>query len=168
MALITRYRLEIFTPPCDPGAERYSAAAHLPDSIAELLPYLNATLEGVKYLPSVPALTWKKGHHLVAFHADRVAVSNVVDRDEALQELEAVIELANRTWARRAEITPSHQAHKAPAPMAVFKLLPRTNCGECGEMTCMAFAFGLIQGSHRPADCPYVNPAGQGALASLL
>jgi len=42
--LIENYELEVFTPPCDPGAERYAAKAHLTADISEILPYLNATL----------------------------------------------------------------------------------------------------------------------------
>ena len=42
--LIENYELEIFTPPCDPGAERYASRVRLNVDIAELLPYLNAAL----------------------------------------------------------------------------------------------------------------------------
>lgn len=67
--LIEKYDLEIFTPPCDPGAERYASRARLNVDIAEVLPYLNATLRGAVYLPEAKALTWKKGGHNIAFHA---------------------------------------------------------------------------------------------------
>ncbi|RLG45420.1 MAG: hypothetical protein DRN92_06785 [Thermoproteota archaeon] len=30
------------------------------------------------------------------------------------------------------------------SPTDVYKYLPRTNCGECGETTCMAFAVKLV------------------------
>ena len=33
---------------------------------------------------------------------------------------------------------------KAVSPMEVYKLLPRTNCKECGEENCMAFAVKLV------------------------
>lgn len=167
--LIDAYSLEIFTPPCDPGAERYSAIAHLELDIAAVLPYLNATLSGANFLPSANALTWKKAGHLIAFHADRVAVSNVADRQEALKELERLIELVNRTWERRAEITPDYETKKRAAPTAVYQLLPHTNCRECGEATCMAFAFGLIQGKRSLEDCPLLvtDPAFADRKATL-
>ncbi len=28
----------------------------------------------------------------------------------------------------------------------IFKLLPKTNCGECGSPTCLAFAMALAAG----------------------
>lgn len=166
--LVEDYELEVFTPPCDPGAERYSAVAHLTQGITEILPYLNAVLTGASYLPSANALTWKRAGHLIAFHADRVAVSNVADREEAVRELDRMIDLVNRTWQRRAEITPDHQALKRPSPMAVYQLLPQTNCRECGQVTCMAFAFGLIQGKQSLDKCPVLADDQRATLASLL
>ena len=58
--LIEKYDLEVFTPPCEPGAERFSAIAHLPNDIREVFPYLNATLRGAVYEPAVPSVSWRK------------------------------------------------------------------------------------------------------------
>ena len=41
--------------------------------------------------------------------------------------------------------------------MAIYKMLPRTNCGDCGFPTCMAFAVLVAQGVRGPGDCPYIN-----------
>jgi ArsR family metal-binding transcriptional regulator len=147
--LIDTYDLEVFTPPCDPGAERYAAKAHLFVDISEVLPYLNATLRGAIYLPEAQALTWKKGGHNIAFHAYEIATSNVEDREGAEKELQGLIDLVNRTWERRAEIAPDITTRQRPTPMAIYKLLPNTNCKQCGEATCMAFAAVLLQQNHR-------------------
>jgi len=39
----------------------------------------------------------------------------------------------------------------------IFKLLPKTNCGECGVPTCLAFAMSLAAGKAELAACPYVS-----------
>jgi ArsR family metal-binding transcriptional regulator len=152
--LIENYNIEVFTPPCEPGAERYAAKAHLITDISEILPYLNATLRGAVYLPEAVALTWKKGGHNIAFHAYEIATSNVEDRDSAEKELRGIIDLLNRTWERRAEITPDHTTRQRPAPMAIYKLLPNTNCKQCGEPTCFSFALKLTASQKKLADCP--------------
>lgn len=152
--LIEKYDLDIFTPPCHPGAERYSAAARLAVNISAALPYLNPTLRGAVYYPEAQALTWKKGGHNVAFHAFEVAVSNVEDRDAAVKELEGLIALVNRTWERRAEITPDYTTRQRPTSMAVFKLLPQTNCKQCGEPTCYTFSLKLVASQKKLAECP--------------
>ncbi len=39
----------------------------------------------------------------------------------------------------------------------IFKLLPKTNCGECGIPTCLAFAMNLASGKAELDSCPYVS-----------
>ncbi len=170
--LIEQYDLEVFTPPCDPGAERFSAVARLVTDIREVLPYLNATLRGAVYNAAAPALTWKKGGHNIAFHPYEIAVSNVEDRDAAIAEVEGLIRLVNRTWEQRAEIEPSYEVRRRPGLMEVYKLLPRTNCKACGQATCFVFANKLVAGHVRLPDCPLLSEPQyaeqQAQLADLL
>jgi acetyl-CoA decarbonylase/synthase complex subunit gamma len=39
----------------------------------------------------------------------------------------------------------------------IFKLLPKTNCKECGYPTCLAFAMALASGKADLDSCPYVS-----------
>lgn len=166
--LIESYEVEVFTPPCEPGAERFAARARLSVDISPVLPYLNATLRGAIYYPEAKALTWRKGGHYIAFHAYEVATSNVEERAAAEKELRGLIELVNRTWERRAEITPDHTTRQRPTPMAIYKLLPRTNCQACGEPTCYAFALKLAASQRELSDCPPLRePAYASNLAEL-
>ncbi len=166
--LIEHYDVDVFTPPCDPGAERYAAAARLTADISEALPYLNATLRGAVYHHAANALTWKKGGHNVAFHAYEIATSNVEDRNAAIEELDGLVKLVNRTWERREEITPDYTTRQRPIPMAVFKLLPQTNCKQCGEPTCFTFALKLAASQKKIPDCPPLSePQHADRLAAL-
>ena len=152
--LIEHYDLKVYTPPCDPGAERFSAFAELAVDISEVLPYLNATLHGAIYYHAANALTWKKGGHNLAFHAYQIATSNVEDYDAAVKEIEGLIKLINRTWERRSEIVPDTETRQRPPLMTVYKLLPQTNCKQCGEPTCYSFAIKLTVSQKKLADCP--------------
>lgn len=152
--LIEKYDVEVFAPPCEPGAECYAAKARLTVDISEILPYLNATLRGALYLPEAKALTWKQGGRNIAFHAYEMATSNVEDRDGAEKELKGLIDLVNHTWERRVEITPDITTRQRPTPMAIYKLLPNTNCKQCGEPTCYSFALKLTASQKKLADCP--------------
>jgi ArsR family metal-binding transcriptional regulator len=154
MGLIEGYDLEVFTPPCAPGTERFSAIARLRTDISAALPYLNATLRGAVYNRAANALTWKKGGHDIVFHAYQIATSNVEDQEAAKKETEGLVALVNRTWERRAEITPDFDTHQRPTPMAVYRLLPQTNCKQCGEPTCFTFALKLAASQKKIADCP--------------
>ena len=47
----------------------------------------------------------------------------------------------------------------------IFKLLPKTNCGECGVPTCLAFAMNLAASKAELASCPYISPESQALLS---
>jgi hypothetical protein len=40
----------------------------------------------------------------------------------------------------------------------LMKMLPRTNCRECGHATCMAFATFVLREGEEPGKCPYWKP----------
>jgi hypothetical protein len=46
--------------------------------------------------------------------------------------------------------------------MEVLKNLPRTNCGDCGQPTCLAFATHVIKEGEDLNKCPYLTGAGAG------
>jgi acetyl-CoA decarbonylase/synthase complex subunit gamma len=47
----------------------------------------------------------------------------------------------------------------------IFKLLPKTNCKECGVPTCLAFAMNLASGKAELDACPYVSDEAREQLA---
>ncbi len=47
----------------------------------------------------------------------------------------------------------------------IFKLLPKTNCKECGVPTCLAFAMNLASGKAELDACPYVSEEARAALS---
>lgn len=46
----------------------------------------------------------------------------------------------------------------------VYKHLPKTNCGDCGVPTCLAFAMQLVQKKASLDACPHVTEEGKSAL----
>jgi len=47
----------------------------------------------------------------------------------------------------------------------IFKLLPKTNCKECGVPTCLAFAMNLAAGKVELSSCPYVSEEAKALLS---
>jgi hypothetical protein len=45
----------------------------------------------------------------------------------------------------------------APNPLEILKYLNKSNCGECGEKTCLAFAAAVSRGQKLLNYCPYVG-----------
>jgi acetyl-CoA decarbonylase/synthase complex subunit gamma len=48
----------------------------------------------------------------------------------------------------------------------IFKLLPKTNCKECGVPTCLAFAMNLASGKAELDTCPYVSDEAREKLSA--
>jgi acetyl-CoA decarbonylase/synthase complex subunit gamma len=47
----------------------------------------------------------------------------------------------------------------------IFKLLPKTNCKDCGEPTCLAFAMKLAAGKAELSLCPHVSEESKAKLS---
>ncbi len=47
----------------------------------------------------------------------------------------------------------------------IFKHLPKTNCGDCGVPTCLAFAMKLAQSQAELSACPHVSDEAKAALS---
>ncbi len=50
--------------------------------------------------------------------------------------------------------------------LEIYKLLPKTNCKECGFPTCLAFAMKLAAKQAELTACPYVSEEAKAALAA--
>jgi len=48
----------------------------------------------------------------------------------------------------------------------IFKLLPKTNCGDCGVPTCMAFAMKLAQKKAELSECPHASDEAKATLGA--
>ena len=152
--LIEDYDLEVASVPCEPGSEQFAAMVRLNSDISPVLPYLNRTLRGAVYHAKAPSLTWKKGGRNIAFWPYKIAIGHLEDRGEAQKVAQGLLNLVNRTWERREKIEPDHETHQRPAPMALYQLLPRTNCTACSQSTCFTFALKLAMAQVRLEDCP--------------
>ena len=50
--------------------------------------------------------------------------------------------------------------------LEIFKLLPKTNCGDCGVPTCLAFAMKLAQKKAELSECPHVSDEAKSILGA--
>lgn len=50
--------------------------------------------------------------------------------------------------------------------LQIFKLMPKTNCKECGHPTCLAFSMALASSKIALDACPYVSDAAKEALGA--
>ena len=152
--LLKGYKKEIFRAECNPSFESLHCIAHLGQDVGEALPYLNATLGGFEYLKDPPAVTFKVHGKLITVHARKIAVNALKDEEEAEKILQWLQREINEAWENRDEIEPSFEGAPKPKVLEILKLLPKTNCRECGQPTCMVFSTLVSQGAKGPKDCP--------------
>lgn len=141
--LLREYKFQLFAPKCNPSAEYANCLAALRDDIREVLPYLNGRLKGCQYNKEAPFLRLRHEGHVVTLRPRQAAVSKLADADDARHVLDWVKDLINDTWQRRAEITPSERSAPSLTALQLYQMLPGTNCGACGEPTCLAFGLKL-------------------------
>ncbi len=139
--------------PCYADQEKIRLFAQLPEDVRELLPYLNAKLANATYVAERDTLTFMKGGRLVTVYPRRVSIAKADDLADAEQVLEWLAERINFVHAHRDEIEPVTERRVHIGPLDIYSWLPQTNCRECGEVSCLAFALLLLQEKHRLADC---------------
>jgi ArsR family metal-binding transcriptional regulator len=165
--LIQQYRTELVRPP-NPLAPHLRCYAHLDADIREVLPYLNTVLKGHQYFHDPPSLTLKYQAKLITLHSRMIAINIVKDETEAHDILEWLKGEINDTWERRKDITPSFQVLSKPRILEILKLLPKTNCRQCGLPTCMVFATQVSEGNKGPDDCPPLERPSKRKLQEYL
>lgn len=123
-------------------------------AIDGLLPLVAAVSPNVvAFNPVAGQLTLRRRPGLITFYADKVMITQVTDIAEGLALLEAIRDLLNQCWAQRDTIQPVATARRQPRPLDVWELLPQTNCRQCGETTCLAFACALLLNKQTVAAC---------------
>jgi len=155
--LIEKYELDLSCPPCAPGSESWIATVKIDKDLSEIMPYVNATVKNAFYDPKIPTIVWKEGVHKFFLRKNEFGINNLHDRAHAERRIKKLVEMLNDIWERRDEIQPNYESRKPLQVLEVFKLLPKTNCGECAYSTCMAFATALSQGEASIDNCPLIE-----------
>ena len=143
--LLKNYSFETMMPECNTFAETINAIATLSEDIGEALPYLASVIKQCSYDDNSKILTFKLEGKGIAMYPRKITVTRLTDREEAAQVLDKLKDFINRTYDNKHNIEPCYKKGIELKYLDVFKLLPGTNCKECGQPTCLAFAARLVQ-----------------------
>ncbi len=158
------------TRPCiaDPG--KIVVVGRPARAIDPVLPLLNAMLPNViSYNPRGGSLVLRRQPGFITLLPNEVYITQVKDAEQGIELLNAVCDLLNQTWERREQIQPRSEERRAPRPLDIYALLPQSNCRACGELTCMAFAFALLDSRRTLDTCgPLFKPQAAAQRATLL
>jgi ArsR family metal-binding transcriptional regulator len=166
--LLKGYIKNIFRPECNPEFESVHCIAHLDQDISEVLPYLNAVLGGFEYVKDPPAVIFRTQGKFITVHGRKIAINALKDEAEANKILEWLKREINVAWENREGIEPSYEGAPKPKVIEILKLLPKTNCKECCEATCMVFAARMAEGVKGPEDCPSLGAENKQRLEEYM
>ncbi|KAB2887986.1 MAG: Fe-S cluster protein, partial [Desulfobulbaceae bacterium] len=105
---------------------------------------------------------------LITIHPRKIAVNALQDEEQAEKIVAWLQREINGAWENRDDIEPSEHGVQQPTLMEVLKLLPKTNCRECGEPTCMVFAVRVMEGAKDHTNCPALPGEKREALDAYL
>jgi ArsR family metal-binding transcriptional regulator len=122
-------------------------------TLEDVLPFL-ATLPGViAFNPHQCTLTFRRQPGFLTLEREQLYITQVKDMEEGLELLSALSDSINIVWEKRNELVAVADHKRSPRPLDIWTLLPQTNCRECGEATCMAFAVGLLKAQRSIHEC---------------
>jgi len=143
----------IQTQPCLAEPGRIIVIGKPSGTLNDVLPYL-ATLPGIiAWNPTACALTFRRQPGFMTLYAEKVTITQVRDNEEGLELLAALAEAINDVWEKRFELVALMAPKRTPRHLDIWELLPRTNCKQCGEATCLAFAVRLLQQKRELTEC---------------
>ncbi len=142
--LLKDYSFETMLPECNTFAETINAIANLSEDIGEVLPYLASVIKLCNYDDNTKILAFKRGGKGIAMYPRKITVTKLIDKAEAGKILGELKDLINETYDNRQNIKPCYKKGGELKYLDVFRFLPGTNCKECGQPTCLAFAIKLV------------------------
>jgi ArsR family metal-binding transcriptional regulator len=166
--LLSSYTKEFVRRSCGSSAQPLDLIAHLNQDISEVIPYLNAVLGGFQYTKDPRSVSLRLHGKLVVIHPREICINAPSDQSEGEKIIEWLQEKINDTWERRGEIQPRFESAPKPKMLEILRLLPKTNCDECGHPTCMVFASHVAEGGKGPDDCPSLDGERRTELETYL
>ncbi len=160
--------INIFRPECNHSFDSVNVIASFNADVSPVLPYLNATLGGYAFDAESSTLTLKSSGKLVTIRPRSVAINGLKDEDEVQRVLAWLQREINETYEQRDNLKPAYTSRPLLNVIAILKYLPKTNCRECGEPTCLAFAAKVRDGERGPEDCPPLTAEQRATFAAFL
>lgn len=125
--------------------------------LSPLFPYINAVAERAQYYEKPVYIKFMLLDRLCALYPRQGAFAPVTDLSDAMAFLPQLLDFIADLSKQSVDIVPSYKKYKPVSAVDIYRLLPGSNCGECGYPTCMAFAAALSRGKTSMVNCPYLD-----------
>ncbi len=137
--------------------------------VSRLAPYINAVARDAVLYEKPAYIKFVLDGFLCALHGREGAAAAFSARSEALGFMDRLTAFLNDIRSRMNSIPPNHKRRRPVSVLDLYRLLPRTNCRECGFPACMAFAAALSRGETVSSKCPrFSRPIALNAVYPVL
>jgi ArsR family metal-binding transcriptional regulator len=106
----------------------------------------------VNYVKNKNILTLTLYDRLITIYpSGKVSMNKTTDEKDALDTITKIMVDINQAYLQQSttdtsEIQDAQERLSNIGPLDLYRCLPQTGCGECGEATCTAFAMKLLSG----------------------
>ncbi len=137
----------------------HGARFELDEDLTPLFPYINAVADHAQFYEKPVYIKFLLFDRLCAFYPRQGAFTPVRDIADAMAFLPRLMDFISDVSRRSPGIVPSHKKFKPASALDIYRLLPGSNCRNCGYTTCLAFAAALSRQHTSMVKCPHLaNP----------
>jgi DNA-binding CsgD family transcriptional regulator/ArsR family metal-binding transcriptional regulator len=131
----------------------FGAYFKLKSDIRSIFPYINASMQDVRYFDRPEYVQFFFEGIKCTLYPNELISASFLDETAALSFFNRLMDFIGDLYRRQDEIEPNYRKHRPPSVIDILRLLPRSNCRECGYPTCMSFAVALRNGEATPDHC---------------
>ncbi len=154
--------------PCIISEGQISVLLQLDKELHHILPHLAVKFPPgkVNYLDKKNILTLSIYERLITVYpSGKVSMNKTNTKEESIEIIKEICTLINETHLEVKEgKTADYMALKDKlskiGPLTIYNCLPQTDCTECGETTCMAFAMRVLSGESKLYECMLLHEMG--------
>ncbi|WP_410507660.1 (Fe-S)-binding protein [Methanosarcina hadiensis] len=129
--------------PCIADSSRLRVSANMTPPLGGVLKLLEPLFTRSSYSDQKDSLIIQKGEIITTIYGNgKVSIRMIKNEDEAKEELERLKSIINEAIAKG--VAPAPREKIRVDLKEVYRYLPQTNCGKCGEQGCYSFAIKLM------------------------
>ena len=129
--------------PCIADPSKFRVIANMAPPLGGILKILEPLFTRSRYLDRTGSLIIQKEEIIVTIYSTgKVGMGMIKNENEAREVLDSLKTTINEA-IKKGVPPPSREKIKVEL-MEIYKYLPQTNCGKCGEQGCYSFAIRLI------------------------
>ncbi len=138
--------------PCIADSSKFRVIANIAPPLGGTLKVFEPLFPRGKYSDKINALIIQKGEIITTIYGTgKVTMTMIKSEGEARESLQNLKNTINEAISKG--VAPAPREKVRVEPMEIYKYLPQTNCGKCGEQSCYTFAIKLMSGEASLEKC---------------